>query len=168
MATVGTSVVASKLIGTSIEPFLATTLRHLLALPVLALLCLALRPAWPRPGLRDATILLLQAAAGSVGYTVLLIAGTAWASAADAGIVAGTLPAMAALFAVVALGERPGACRLAGIALATLGVVILGVDGAVAGDVAPRRLDRTLTADLRESRALAQVSCLYSAQNVAM
>ena len=39
MATVGTSVVASKLIGMQVEPFAATALRHLLALPVLALLC---------------------------------------------------------------------------------------------------------------------------------
>jgi drug/metabolite transporter (DMT)-like permease len=125
MATVGTSVVASKLIGTQVEPFAATALRHLLALPVLALLCWLLRPAWPRPGRRDALILLLQAASGSVGYTVLLIAGTSMASAADAGVVAGTLPAMAALFAILILGERPGLLALMGIALATAGVLLL-------------------------------------------
>lgn len=152
MAVVGTSVLASKLIGASIEPFLATALRHLLALPVLVLLCAVVRPAWPRLGLRNAAILLLQAAAGSVGYTVLLITGTAWASAANAGIAAGTLPAMAALFAIVALGERPGARSLAGIALATLGVLILGVDGAATSGVAPRRLEGILL-------VLAAVAC---------
>lgn len=129
MATVGTSVVASKLIGAQVEPFAATALRHALALPVLALLCLLFRPAWPRPSQRDALILLLQAASGSVGYTVLLIAGTSMASAADAGVVAGTLPAMAALFAILILGERPGLLALMGIALATVGVLLLSVGG---------------------------------------
>lgn len=129
MATVGTSVVASKLIGLQIEPFAATALRHLLALPVLVLLCCLFRPAWPRPSQRDALILLLQAASGSVGYTVLLIAGTSMASAADAGVVAGTLPAMAALFAILILGERPCLLALMGIALTTAGVLLLSMGG---------------------------------------
>ncbi len=129
MATVGTSVIASKLIGAQLEPFAATALRHLLALPVLALLCGLFKPAWPRPSRRDALILLVQAASGSVGYTVLLIAGTAMSSAADAGVVAGTLPAMAALFAVFILGERPGPLAILGIALATAGVLLLSAGG---------------------------------------
>lgn len=129
MATVGTSVVASKLIGAQVEPFTATALRHLLALPVLALLCWLFRPAWPHPSGRDALILLVQAASGSVGYTVLLIAGTSMSSAADAGVVAGTLPAMAALFAVLVLGERPGRLAILGIGLATAGVLLLSADG---------------------------------------
>lgn len=129
MATVGTSVVASKLIGLQVEPFAATALRHLLALPVLVLLCWQFRPAWPRPSRRDVLILLLQAASGSVGYTVLLIAGTSMASAADAGVVAGTLPAMAALFAILILGERPGLLALMGIALTTAGVLLLSTGG---------------------------------------
>ncbi len=129
MATVGTSVIASKLIGAQVEPFAATALRHLLALPVLALLCWLLRPAWPSPSRRDALVLLVQAASGSVGYTVLLIAGTSMSSAADAGVVAGTLPAMAALFAILILGERPGLLAILGIALATAGVLLLSFGG---------------------------------------
>ncbi|WP_300649791.1 DMT family transporter [Hydrogenophaga sp.] len=129
MATVGTSVVASKVIGIQVEPFAATALRHLLALPVLVLLCWLFQPSWPRPSRRDALILLLQAASGSVGYTVLLIAGTSMASAADAGVVAGTLPAMAALFAILILGERPGLLALVGIALTTAGVLLLSMGG---------------------------------------
>ena len=140
MATVGTSVVASKLIGVQIEPFAATALRHLMALPALLLLCVIFRPAWPRPGRRDAWILLVQAASGSVGYTALLIAGTSMASAADAGVVTGTLPAMAALFAIVILGERPGMAALLGIALATAGVLLLSTGGgAVQGGQLPHR-----------------------------
>jgi len=132
MATVGTSIVASKLIGSQVEPFTATALRHLLALPVLALLCWIYRPIWTQPSRRDACILLLQAASGSVGYTVLLIAGTKLTSAADAGVVAGTLPAMAALFAFIVLGERPGMPALTGIALASAGVLLLSIGGGTA------------------------------------
>lgn len=142
MATVGTSVVASKLIGASIEPLAATAIRHALALPVLLLLCWLVRPGLRWPGGRDVLVLLVQAAAGSVGYTVLLISGTSLASAADAGIVAGTLPAMAALFAVVVLRERPGPASLVGIALATAGVMVLSLAGAAPttlGPEAPRR-----------------------------
>lgn len=140
MATVGTSVLASKLIGLQVEPFAATAMRHALALPVLLLLCVLCRPAWAWPGWRDASILLLQAASGSVGYTVLLIAGTSMASATDAGVVAGTLPAMATLFAILVLGERPGLPALLGIALATAGVLLLSVsDGAGPGAPLPRR-----------------------------
>jgi drug/metabolite transporter (DMT)-like permease len=136
MATVGTSVVASKLIGTQVEPFAATALRHMLALPVLLLLCWVFRPSWPRPSRGEAWILLLQAASGSVGYTVLLIAGTALSSAADAGVVAGTLPAVAALFAIVILRERPTLGTLIGVALSTAGVLILAL-GSSAGMTGP-------------------------------
>jgi drug/metabolite transporter (DMT)-like permease len=125
MATVGSTVVASRLIASGLPPFTATALRFAVATPVLWLLMRLTRTAWPRPHWHDARLLLLQAVAGSVGYTVLLILGTRYAPAADAGVVAGTLPAVAALFAVVALGERPSRALLLGIVLATAGVLII-------------------------------------------
>ncbi|HPR45236.1 MAG TPA: DMT family transporter [Ottowia sp.] len=82
---------------------------------------------WPRPGRRDGALLVFQAAAGSVGYTVLLILGTRYAPAADAGVVAGTLPAVAALFSVLALGERPGPALWVSIGLATAGVAAISL-----------------------------------------
>jgi drug/metabolite transporter (DMT)-like permease len=136
MATVGTSVIASKLIGSAVEPFVATALRHALALPVLAALWLVLRLPLPRLSLRDALLLLAQAAAGSVGYSVLLIHGTRLASAADASVVAGTLPAVAAAFSVLFLGERPSARMLAALVCATAGVVLLVIGGAPQADTA--------------------------------
>lgn len=125
MVLVGSTVVASRLIGQDMEPFLATALRHAVALPVFLLLMRWRGERLPRVGRRDAVLLLVQAAAGSVGYTVLLIQGVTWAGAADAGIVAGTLPAMSALFAVVFLGERPGWRLALSIALATAGVMVV-------------------------------------------
>ena len=61
----------------------------------------------PRLGARDWALLTAQAAAGSVGYTVLLITGLR-ASAVDAGIILGALPLVSAALAVTLLGERPG------------------------------------------------------------
>ena len=125
MVTVGSTVVASKLIASGLPPFTATALRFALALPVFVALMGFLRVRWPRPDRHDALLLLGQAAAGSVGYTVLLILGVRWASAADAGVVTGTLPAMAALVAVLALRERPGRYLVGGIVLASLGVLAI-------------------------------------------
>lgn len=135
MVTVGSTVVASKVIAAGLPPFSATALRFALALPLFLLLMRATRTAWPRPGRRDAWLLVCQAGAGSVGYTVLLILGLRFSSAADAGVVAGTLPAVTALVAVLALGERPGRLLWAGLALASAGVLAITLPG---GSAAPR------------------------------
>ena len=127
MVLVGSTVVVSKMIGQDIEPFLATTLRHALALPVFLILMRATGTRLPRVGLRDAALLLVQAAAGSVGYSVLLMQGVGLASAADASIVAGTLPAVSALFAALFLAERMGLRMLLSIGLATLGVMAVAL-----------------------------------------
>ena len=94
MLTVGSTVIASKAIGAGLDP--ATALRFGMALPVFLLLMRLTGTAFPRPGLRDALLLVSQATIGSVGYTVLLIAGTQRTSASDAGIILGTLPAVCA------------------------------------------------------------------------
>ena len=127
MTTVGSTVVASRLIASGLPPFTAAALRFAVATPVLWLLMRLTRTAWPRPDRRDATLPLVQAVCGSVGYTVLLILGTRYAPAADAGVVAGTLPAVAALFSVLALGERPGRALWASIALASIGVLMIAL-----------------------------------------
>lgn len=124
MATVGSTVVASKVIAAGLPPFTATALRFMVALPVFLVLCWLLRTRWPRIGRRDAALLLLQAGAGSVGYTVLLISGMSLTSAATAGVLVGTLPIVTAAFAVLGLGERPTMRLLGAIALAAIGVMV--------------------------------------------
>lgn len=138
MVLVGSTVVVSKIIGQDIEPFLATVLRHALALPIFFVLMHWTGQRLPRVNRRDAVLLAVQAAAGSVGYSVLLIQGVSLSSAADAGIVAGTLPATAALFSAVLLGERPGARLVLSIGLATLGVMAV----AAAPDTSPHASTR--------------------------
>ncbi|MBS0465866.1 MAG: DMT family transporter [Proteobacteria bacterium] len=129
MMTVGTTVIASKLLAGNIAPFLATALRLAIALPVLLALAWLRGERWPALTRREGLLLTLQAAAGSVGYTAFLVAGTAHLPAADAGVVIGTLPAMAALFAAVVLGERPGPRLVLAVLLATGGVLAVAWNG---------------------------------------
>jgi len=130
MVTVGSTVVASKLIAAGLPPFTATALRFAVALPLfLALLRLTGTP-WPRPAARDWPVLLIQAGAGSVGYTALLITGLRYTSAADAGVIIGTLPVVSTAIAIVVLGERPRPATLAAIALAAAGVFFIAAQAA--------------------------------------
>jgi drug/metabolite transporter (DMT)-like permease len=127
MMTVGSTVIASKLIAAGLPPFTATALRFALALPLFLLIMRATGTAWPKPGGHDRVILFLQAAAGSVGYTALLITGLRFTSAANASVVIGTLPIVSAAIAVVVLRERPHLSLLAAIGLAAVGVLSITV-----------------------------------------
>jgi drug/metabolite transporter (DMT)-like permease len=123
MIGVGSTVVVSKTIAAGLPPFSATALRFAIAFPLLVLAMRWRGVRWPRLDRRDTLLVIAQAGAGSVGYTVLLISGMRLASAADAGVIAGTLPAVSAAVAMLALGERPAPALLGAIALATAGVL---------------------------------------------
>ncbi|WP_312995089.1 DMT family transporter [Achromobacter animicus] len=132
MVLVGSTVTASKIIGADLPPFTATALRFAIALPCFALLMALSGARLPRLNGHDWLLLTVQAVAGSVGYTTLLIAGLQRTSAVDGGILLGTLPLVTAAIAVLLLGERPGKPALAAIALAAFGVWLMS------GDVAER------------------------------
>jgi drug/metabolite transporter (DMT)-like permease len=125
MVTVGSTVIASKLIASGLPPFAATALRFAIALPVFAVLMRATGTRLPRLALRHWLLLALQAGAGSVGYTTLLICGLRYTSAADAGVVIGTLPVVSAAVAIAVLGERPQRALIAAILLAAAGVAAI-------------------------------------------
>ncbi len=135
MVLVGSTVAASKIIGTGLPPFTATALRFAIALPCFVLLMALTGARLPRLDRRDWLLLVAQATAGSVGYTTLLIAGLQRASAVDGGIILGTLPLVSAAIAMLLLGERPGKATLAAIVAAAFGVWLMmrhsaGADGA--------------------------------------
>lgn len=127
MMGVGSTVVVSKSIATGLPPFSATALRFAIAFPLFVLVMRLRGVRWPRLDRRDRLLVIAQAGAGSVGYTVLLISGMKLASAADAGVIAGTLPAVSAVVAMLALGERPAPAVIGAIVLATLGVLVCTV-----------------------------------------
>jgi len=127
MVLVGSTVAASKIIAAGLPPFTATALRFAMALPMFLVIMRMTRSRLPVLARRDWVLLFLQAAAGSVGYTTLLISGLRHTSAADAGVIIGTLPVMSALIAIVLLGERPGRAVLGAIGLATAGVLAIAL-----------------------------------------
>ncbi|WFU47826.1 DMT family transporter [Sinorhizobium terangae] len=123
MALVGSTVIASKIIASGLPPFTATALRFALAFPLFLMLMRATATPWPRLQRREWLILFIQAGAGSVGYTTLLISGLRLTPAADAGVIIGTLPIVSAAIAIVVLGERPDRAILLAIVLAAAGVL---------------------------------------------
>ncbi|MFZ6731926.1 DMT family transporter [Undibacterium sp. Ji42W] len=127
MIVVGSTVVASKVIGSGLPAFTATSLRFAIALPCFLLLMHVTGARLPRLGKRDWGLLVLQAGAGSVGYTTLLISGMHLTSAADAGVIIGTLPIVSAAIAIVLLDERPQASLLLAVLLAGAGVLSIAI-----------------------------------------
>lgn len=123
MVTVGSTVVASKIIGTGLPVFTATALRFAIAFPIFLVMMRLAGASWPKLARHEWIILLIQAGAGSVGYTTLLISGMRLTSAADAAVILGTLPLVAAAISILVLGERPHLALLVAIALALLGVL---------------------------------------------
>ncbi|MBX5165060.1 MULTISPECIES: DMT family transporter [unclassified Rhizobium] len=137
MLTVGSTVIASKLIASGLPPFTATALRFALAFPVFLVLMRASGVRLPKLSWHDRLILAIQAGAGSVGYTTLLISGLSLTSAADAGVVIGTLPVVSAAISILLLGERPKPALLVAVALATAGVLSIAfMPGAAGGSLA--------------------------------
>jgi drug/metabolite transporter (DMT)-like permease len=151
MISVGSTVIAGRLAGAGLPPFTATALRFVIAFPLFCLLMWARGQAWPRLGRRDLVLLMVQAASGSTGYTVLLMAGTRLTSAMDAGVMLGTLPAVSTMLAAALLRERPSRTDWAAAALATGGVLVVALGSGGAGFSA-----RALAGDLL---VLAAVGC---------
>jgi len=127
MITVGSTVIASRVIASGIPPFTATALRFAAAFPFFVLLMRVTRTSLPTVPFRDWIILVVQAGAGSVGYTTLLISGLRLTTAADAGVIIGTLPVVAGALSVAVLGERPHSSMVSAIALAATGVLFIAL-----------------------------------------
>ncbi|RUL96160.1 DMT family transporter [Rhizobium chutanense] len=137
MLTVGSTVISSKLIASGLPPFSATALRFAIAFPVFLVLMRATGARLPKLSGHDGLILVIQAGAGSVGYTTLLISGLSLTSAADAGVIIGTLPVVSAAISILLLGERPQRGLLLAVALATAGVLSIAVTPEAAGGSLP-------------------------------
>jgi len=127
MMTVGSTVVASRIIAAGLPPFTAAALRFAIALPVFLALMRWRGESLPRPPRHDMVLISLQALCGSVGYAVLLTAGLRTTSAANAGVITGCLPAVAALMGTLVLRENLGMRMAIAITLACVGVIAVVV-----------------------------------------
>ena len=144
MTTVGSTVVASRIIVAELPPFTAAALRFAIALPIFLVLMRARGERPPRLDLHDGVLLVLQSLCGSVGYSVLMMAGMRSTSASTAGVILGAMPAVAALVGVLVLRERPGRRLVAAITMACLGIGVAatcssapstGHDGSAVGNL---------------------------------
>ncbi|GLQ99071.1 membrane protein [Dyella mobilis] len=140
MITVGSTTVASKLIGQGLSPVVATALRFSLAFPIFLVLMRLTRSKLTIAGWRDGLLLLAQGAAGSVGYSILLIGGLQHTTATDAGLILGLLPGASALLSMTFLRERTSRLVPVAAGLATLGVLLASV-GTISSGAAHRTLE---------------------------
>ena len=132
MATVGSTVVASAL-ASRLDPFAASLLRFGVAAPILLLICLWRGARLPWLTRSEWAVIVFQSAVGSLGYTLALVWGLRYASAADAAVIIGLMPVATGAIAVLALGERPGARLVVAILLAAAGTMLVALgksDGA--------------------------------------
>jgi drug/metabolite transporter (DMT)-like permease len=127
MITVGSTVVASRIIAAGLPPFTAAALRFAIALPIFLALMRWRGQRLSRPSRHDGALIALQALSGSVGYAVLLVAGLRTTLAANAGVITGCLPAVGALVGALVLRERIGLRLGLAIALACAGVAAVVV-----------------------------------------
>lgn len=125
MVTVGSTVVASKIIAGGLPPFTATALRFAIASPVFLLLFCLSKHTIPKLTHRDWGLLLVQAGLGSVAYTVLLILGMSFILAADASVVVGALPVIMGLLAVTMFGDAVKLRFVAALSVAFTGVLLV-------------------------------------------
>lgn len=123
----GSTVVVSKLVSASLPPFTATAIRFGMALPLFLLLMGWRRAEWPRLCRHDWIMLILQAGAGSVGYTVLLLAGVRLSTAASASVMMGMLPAVSSLLAWLLFRESMQWRQGLALLLCSVGAVMVSL-----------------------------------------
>ena len=139
MACFGTATPVSAIVGRSFPAFLGSFGRMAVAAAVLVPIhAMAVRRRDERPagetaaglGRADWARLVVIAAVGTFGFSILMLSGMRLAPGAVASVVMATTPAVTAVGAVAFLGDRLGRWRLLGLALAVGGVVVvnLGAD----------------------------------------
>ncbi|ACY16858.1 DMT family transporter [Haliangium ochraceum] len=133
MAMGGTVVVAGKFITHVFPVFLAAGLRMVLAVPVLLALVRVREGGLPRIDRREALALFACAFGGIFLFTVFLLFGLRYTTAAESGIITSTVPVFTALLALGYLRERLSGRGWLGVALAMIGILVINVAGDAAG-----------------------------------
>ena len=127
MVLVGSTVVASDIIGKGMSPFQGTALRFGVACVGFGLIWLVRSETLPKLDRSDWFVVVLQSFLGSFVFSILLIVGLYFTAGANAGVVVGTLPVVMALMAFVVFRERLETGSIVAIALATLAIGLVTV-----------------------------------------
>lgn len=130
MTIVGSSFVAARVTTDHLPVFLGAGLRFGLATVVLVPILYRREGRLPRTDRRTLLVLLCQAFTGSFLFSVFLLWGLRYTTAAESGIIASTTPAVIALLAALLLRERLTGRVLAGGALAVGGGAVITTLGA--------------------------------------
>lgn len=138
MAMIGSSVSVGKLVTSHLPVFLASGLRYAISVALLALMLLAERQNVRSIAPRQYGLMFLQSFTGQFLFSVFLLYGLKYLSAAESGILTSTMPAMLALLSYVMLRERLSRPKLLAVACVTTGLVLMNYFG---GDTAVRGSD---------------------------
>ncbi len=120
----GATPAATKVAVSGMDASLAALLRTVFAAGVTLPVVLLFRMPLPQ-GKRDWGLLLLSAAAGFGGFTILFSLGVARTSASHAALINAAIPLFVGFFGAVAEGQRPGRYWIAGVAVAIIGEIVL-------------------------------------------
>ncbi|WP_010493107.1 DMT family transporter [Paenibacillus elgii] len=127
MMTVGSSVVAGKLLVQSVPVFVASALRFGIAAALLIALWFILdgkKPVWVKS---EVYRMLLMSFCGSFLFSVCLLYGLQYTGAAESGVMTSTTPVFVALLSALLLKERLTPPVMLGVAAAVLGVAVLHI-----------------------------------------
>lgn len=129
MAIIGTSVSVGKLVIGSLPLFLASGLRY--ALSAVILFWLLRREGGMKQSLtrQQLVMLFLQSLTGQFLFSVLLLSGLRYISAAESGILTSTMPAVLAVLSWLLLKERIGWNKWAGIISVAAGMLLMNAAG---------------------------------------
>ncbi|MFZ5816153.1 MAG: DMT family transporter [Bacillota bacterium] len=143
MALAGSTVVVGKMVTSQMPVFLGSSIRYGVAAVILLPLAVRLEGAQLGlpPGRRDRRrvlgALFLQSLFGNFLFSICLLYGLRFASAADGAVVTSLTPAVIGLLSVLFLRERLGWVKGGGLVLATVGVISLQLSSGAAGPAGP-------------------------------
>lgn len=129
MAIVGSSVVVGKILVRELPVFVSSALRYGIA----SVLLFALLRSFPPVPRAVRAVLFWQALTGVFLFSVFLLYGLQWTTAAESGVITAATPAVMALLSWIFLRERPQGRTLAGMALAIGGIGVLHLGGSALG-----------------------------------
>ncbi|WP_224364185.1 DMT family transporter [Hyalangium versicolor] len=140
MAMGGAVVVAGKFLTHAFPVFLAAGLRLAMAVPVLIALVLLREGRMPKLTKREALALFVCGFGGIFMFTVFLLFGLRYTTAAESGIITSTVPIFTALISVLYLKERLNSWGGLAVVLTMVGILAINLSGGDATGRGPNPL----------------------------
>ncbi len=125
----GGSLVAGRVVSAALPAITITWVRFLLVSIFLLPSLRILQGKLPRPGRRDALLLVALTVAGVVVFNLLLFTGLQTVTAVRSSVIIALAPSVVALLLVVFFRERAGWNTAIGIAVAFIGAIVTITDG---------------------------------------